>query len=398
MPLALHVRMRARRPDETHRASTPLELLFDLVFVVAIGSLSTGLAEAELDGRTLTTLPFFLFVTAAVWWAWMNFTWFASAYDTDDVPYRLLTVLQMAGVLVIAAGVPTALHDSSLVAITIGYVIMRVALIAQWLRAAAGDPEHRRVALRYAGAISVIQVGWVLRLLLPEHLTLVSSLALFSLELAVPYFAEHGNWTGWHAGHIAERYGLFVLIILGEAVLSATRAVQRVIEQSEVSAPLVVVGLCALLTVVGLWWIYFQQPTEELATHRSWALFWGYGHYVVFAALAAVSAGLEALVDWLGEHAGEEAERMSPVAIIAAVTVPIAVLLVVLWVLHRPLARHGAVPLTVTVIAVVLLLVITFDAATLGVVGSVVAATLVLAATVAVATVRAQPRTAAASG
>ena len=49
----------------------------------------------------------------AIWWAWMNFTWFASAYDTDDAPYRVLTLVQMAGVLVLAAGVPTAFDDDT---------------------------------------------------------------------------------------------------------------------------------------------------------------------------------------------------------------------------------------------------------------------------------------------
>ncbi len=72
----------------------------------------------------------------AIWWAWMNFTWFASAYDVDDVPYRLLALVQMGGVLVLAAGVPSAFEHQDFFGITLGYFIMRIGLVAQWVRAA----------------------------------------------------------------------------------------------------------------------------------------------------------------------------------------------------------------------------------------------------------------------
>ena len=105
----------------------------------------------------------------AIWWAWMNFTWFASSYDTDDVPYRLLTLLQMVGVLVLAAGVPTAMNQNDYRAVTIGYFLMRIGLIAQWVRASIEDPAGRRTARRYAAGISVAEVAWVVRLLLQER-------------------------------------------------------------------------------------------------------------------------------------------------------------------------------------------------------------------------------------
>src|SRR6195952_5336816 len=104
-------RMVARRVDEEHRVSTPLELLFDLTFVVAVSQIARELAHGIASGHPGHVLPAYLMVFFAIWWAWMNFTWFASAYDTDDVPYRLLTLLQMAGVLVLAAGVSPAVED-----------------------------------------------------------------------------------------------------------------------------------------------------------------------------------------------------------------------------------------------------------------------------------------------
>ena len=90
----------------------------------------------------------------------MNFTWFASSYDTDDVPYRLLTMVQMAGVLVLAAGVPAAFEDGDFRAVSSGYLIMRIGLVAQWLRAGVEDPAGRRdgAALRRRASPSS-QVG-----------------------------------------------------------------------------------------------------------------------------------------------------------------------------------------------------------------------------------------------
>ena len=87
----------------------------------------------------------------AIWWAWVNFTWFASAYDVDDLLYRLFTFVQIVGVLILAAGVESAFTAGNFTIMTIGYVVMRVAMVAQWLRAAAGDPAARPAALRVRG-------------------------------------------------------------------------------------------------------------------------------------------------------------------------------------------------------------------------------------------------------
>jgi low temperature requirement protein LtrA len=124
-------RMIGRDPDEQERASTPRELLFDLTFVVAVAraaaqQLHHALAEEHLAHALVGyTMAFF-----SIWWAWMNFTWFASAYDTDDAPYRLLTLVQMGGVLVFTAGIPTWFDHNDFTTVLIGYVIMRLAALS----------------------------------------------------------------------------------------------------------------------------------------------------------------------------------------------------------------------------------------------------------------------------
>jgi hypothetical protein len=153
--------MSSRDPDEAHRASTPLELLFDLTFVVAVARAASQLHGALAEGQVGHALAGYATAFFGLWWAWVNFTWFASAYDTDDVPYRLLTLLQMAGVLVFAAGIPAAFQHFDYRTVVAGYVIMRLALVTQWLRAAHGDPDRRAGTLRYAIGVTVVQLLWI---------------------------------------------------------------------------------------------------------------------------------------------------------------------------------------------------------------------------------------------
>ena len=98
-PAALRRRvpMTGRPVDEEHRVATPLELLFDLTFVVAVAQVAAELAHGIGDGKVADSLLGYVMVFFAIWWARMNFTWFASACDTDDVPYRLLALCRWRG-------------------------------------------------------------------------------------------------------------------------------------------------------------------------------------------------------------------------------------------------------------------------------------------------------------
>jgi low temperature requirement protein LtrA len=316
--------MRARGAAETHRVATPLELFFDLCFVVAVAQAANSLHHAlssDAVGQALLSYPMVFF---AVWWAWMNFTWFASAYDTDDVVYRLAVLVQIAGVLVLAAGVPRLFEDYDLTVVTAGYAIMRVSLAGQWLRAAHSDPPARRTDRRYAFGVSVCMVGWLVLLVLPDGWQAAGFVVMVLAELSVPVLAERHGSTSWHPHHIAERYGLFTLIVLGESVLGATVAVQRALDAGHAVGDLLVIAGGGLLVVFSMWWVYFAAPTEEPVTQTGVDSFrWGYGHYVVFASAAAVGAGLAAAV----EQASGEAEALSHRGATAAVAIPVTLYL-----------------------------------------------------------------------
>lgn len=327
--------MRPRSPSEPHRAATPLELLFDLVFVVAIAQAAAGLHHAVAGNHAAEGVIQFAMSFFAIWWAWMNFTWFASAYDSDDVPYRLAVFLQMTGALIMAAGVPQ-ITEGSLALVTAGYVVMRLAGVAQWLRAAANDPAHRTTARRYAVGIAVVQAGWLLLLAVPPDLVRPGFVFLAGAELAVPVWAERVAMTPWHPHHMAERYGLFTIIVLGESILAATTAVQAALAGGTVLVDLLPVITGGLLIVYALWWLYFYRPVHDLLTSFPRAIVWGYGHYLVFGSAAAVGAGLTVAVDLATGHGA-----VSRVAAGAAVAIPTAIYLVSLALLHFRAGHEG---------------------------------------------------------
>jgi low temperature requirement protein LtrA len=304
----------ARDPTEEHRTASSLELMFDLTFVVAVSQASSALDHELLEGHVVDGLIGFATVFVAVWWAWMNFTWFNSAHDADDPTHRFLTLVQMAGVLVLAAGVSPAVEDRSLGVIVLGYVIMRLGLIVAWLRVARDVPECRTRALRYAGGWGALQVLWIARLTLPDALFVPSFVALIIAELAVPVWAERAApTTMFHPSHIEERYGLFTLIVLGETILSATAGFQAALDAGGLSPELLTVGIGGLVIAFAAWWLYFDHP-GHLAPDARTAFRWGYGHVVVFASLAALGAGIRVAAETVA-GSGEAGTRIAALAV-----------------------------------------------------------------------------------
>ena len=314
--------MRARRANEPGRVASTLELFFDLVFVVAVSNASVNLHHAIAEGHAAHGIESYLLVFFAIWWAWMNFTWFATSFDTDDWLYRVLTIGQMGGVMILTAGIAIAFAGDMTVTI-VGYVVMRVFMICQWLRAARSDGEGGRAALWYACGIAVVQVVWILWLLFANGLLGVILLfVLIAAELAVPLVAENRGRTPWHPHHITERYGAFTLIVLGESLLASTNAIIEAHESQGHWDSLIPLAMLSLLITAALWWIYFWPAHHTAISTFASSLRYGYGHYLVFAAAAAVSVGVELAT----ESAGGESE-VSTVAVGYALAIPVAVFL-----------------------------------------------------------------------
>ena len=309
--IRLAERLRGRgviRETDEERSSSHLELFFDLVFVVGVSRASFALHHELVSGHIAHGVVGFMAAFFGVWWAWMNFTWFASGHESDDVPYRLLAFVQMSGVLVLAAGLTRAVEHQDYGVATVGYAIMRSGLVVDWLRVARDQPVCRTRALRYAGGMTALQILWLLRLATPRSFTIATFVVLGVAELIVPFWAETaGNTPMFNPRHIEERYGLFTLIVLGETILSATTGFQTVLDRNGVSAELLAVGLGGLLLAFAVWWLYFDHPGHLTPTPHQ-AFRWGYGHVVIFLSLAATGAGVyvaaEAVVGGVSQRLG----------------------------------------------------------------------------------------------
>jgi low temperature requirement protein LtrA len=328
-------RMTGRDPDEDGRAATPLELLFDLTFVVAVGQAANLFAHSVFEGHTWTGLIAFAIAVFAIVWAWINFSWFASAFDTDDWVFRAVTMVQMVGVCIAALGLPNLFHsidqgghvDNRI--LVIGYVIMRLAMVSQWLRAARQSPVHRACCLAYAKWVAAAQVGWVA--LAIANLALVPTLGaivvLNLVEFYGPWRAEHlaGGGTPWHPHHIAERYSLFAIIALGEGVVGTVAALSSVEDAAGgITTDVLLVGAAGIALTFGMWWTYFTVPSGEvLEGHRERGFVWGYGQIVVFAGIIATGAGLHVAALRL-----EDDSQISALGAVLSVAVPVGVYLV----------------------------------------------------------------------
>lgn len=337
------VPMRPRDPDEPGRAASSLELFFDLVFVVAVSIAASQLHHALTEAHVVDGLVAYGIVFFGIWWAWMNFTWFATSFDTDDWLYRVLTFVQMAGVLVLAAGIEPAFVDGSYNLLVYGYVVMRVAMVTQWLRASRHRGQSRRATLIYAGGIAFVQVLWLGMLTLPDTAANVALVVLIGAELAVPVIAERTGQTPWHPHHITERYGLFTLILLGESLLASANAIIEALHNDEAVAPLISISVLTLVVTAALWWIYFWPPHHTAISTFGNSLRYGYAHYFIFAAAGALSAGIEVEIDAVTDHT-----ELGDVAAWFTVTTPIAIFMLGIWWIAMRSHADGAVNIAVT--------------------------------------------------
>jgi low temperature requirement protein LtrA len=338
-------RMGGRDRHEAHRVATPLELLFDLTFVISFGLAASQFAHALAEGHYAAGLLGFGFASFGICWAWINFSWFASAYDTDDWIFRIVTMVQMIGVLVFAIGLPTMFasieHGEYLdnTVMVLGYVIMRVALVFQWLRAARQDPARRHTCLTYAIAVSLAQVGWVVLMFL--HLSVAATFMfcgiLALVELAGPILAERKDGgTPWHVHHIVERNGLFAIIALGEGVVGTVAALSVVVEQQGWTLDAAFVAVAGTGLTFGMWWVYYILPSAPvLEAHRDRSFVWGYSQMLIVTAIVGTGAGLHVAAYFI-----EHKAHIGPLATVLTVAVPVSAFLGLIYVLYYYLVRR----------------------------------------------------------
>jgi low temperature requirement protein LtrA len=342
----------ARSKDEPYRSATPLELFYDLVYVVAIAFLAGELHHAITEVHHVPhAILMYLWVFWCVWWPWNTYTFFASGYDTDDTQFRLASFAQMIGVIIVAIGVKPAFQEENFLYIMLGYLVMRVPYILMWFKVARDDIESRPVALRYAFGVLLVQCGWTLTVLFYQSWTVW--IILLICELLVPWIAERsmakGENTKYHVEHIEERMGLLTIIVLGESILASVNAFDSVLKNFTPELGMIVSG--ALLILFSMWWLYFDDHVEEELHDETTCFIWSYGHYFLFAAAAAVGALISVCVDAATQQGNITLDKA-----VIGLSFALAVYLVATWLCHDwILKKKGLKSFELLILAVIVI-------------------------------------------
>lgn len=284
------------------RHATWLELFFDLVFIVALAELGLYLHEHH----DLIGLLQFAGLFAIVWWVWLEFSYYADAYDTEDPISRGTMIAAMFGVIFLSATIGDALSGGSF-AFAAGVLFLRVLLAGSHLRARHIEcrAEAKPFFSHWIGLEVLVTLVWGLSLLVPvpgRYGLWVASFVLSTAGLTVVYLLF--DEIEAQISHFDERLGLFTILVLGEAIL----AVSFGTSVTEWGVRSVLIGGMGFSIAVGVWWLYFQRFDERVVdralrenTHwreaRQRGIAYIYGHYAVHIGIVAAGIGIEAALE-----------------------------------------------------------------------------------------------------
>ena len=298
-------------PETHHRLSairregervTPLELFFDLVFVLGITQCTALMSH----NQTWEGLVQGLLVLGVLWWAWVGYAWLTSVIDPEAEEVRLVIFVAMAALLIVSLAIPEAFGDLAIVfALAIG--VFRAAHIALFWLAGADDEDLQRSVVGLA-ASTAIAVGLLCLASLFDGVAqgALWALAIF-LDMAGPYFFGAEGWK-LVPGHFAERHGLIVIIALGESIVAIGVGASGALDLGIGTAAVLGVFLAA-----AQWWAYFDvvalisarrlgeaevgRVQNELARDS-----YSYIHLLLVAGIVLIALGMKVTIGHHDEH------------------------------------------------------------------------------------------------
>jgi low temperature requirement protein LtrA len=225
----------------------PLELFFDLVFVLAL----TQCTALMVNEGSWESLGQGMLLLLLLWWAWTGYAWLTSVIDPEDGPIRLVLVAAMAALLVAALAVPDAFSDRAL-EFTLAYGAVRAAHIGLFVLASQDDPGLRRSIRGFAVGTTIGIALLVAGALIGGTGQAVLWIVAAALDLGEAYFFGADGWRLMPA-HFAERHGLIVIVALGESIVAL-----GVGAHIGLTLGVTVGAILGMVLVFELWWIYFD--------------------------------------------------------------------------------------------------------------------------------------------
>jgi low temperature requirement protein LtrA len=275
--------------EVSERHASWLELFFDIVFVVAIAELAHELVVDHSPAGFARFGGLFL----PVFIAWQGFMAYADRFDTDDVVFRAVMLMAMLAIAALAVQVPDVVHGDS-TGFAVAYISLRSLMVGLYVRSYRHVPEARPLIRRYGGGYSIGIALWVASLALDEPARYVLWAVALAFEYSLPPLSRRLHTIiPADAGHMPERFGLFTIIVLGESVVAVALGTADS-EWHVASAASAALGFVA---VAALWWVYFEVEGPEVRREPGAILVFAYVHIPLLAALTAVAAGVNILID-----------------------------------------------------------------------------------------------------
>lgn len=297
---------------------TWLELFFDLIFVAAVAQVAEPLREHYSVAEVLRLAPLFVLI----WWAWTGHTEFSTRFDTDDVAQRILTLLQMFAVAAMAANAKDALDSRSSAGFAAAYAAMRLVLVGQYVRA-RHVPGAEPLATRYVAGHGTAAIIWLASALVPVPGRLWLWALAFVIDLGTPWFAvRHSVSVPPDAAHLPERFGLFMLILLGDSVVAVMQGMES---QAEWAPGAAASAFLSMSILFALWWWYFDGASgaseQPVRTQREAIRFrvWSYAHFPLYIGIIVTGVGLRRIVTAASRTALEPIEPLILTSALAAV-------------------------------------------------------------------------------
>lgn len=283
--------LRTDEEDGRERRVTWLELFYDLIFVVIVSELTNYLA-VHVDGRGVFA---FIILFVPAWWLWVNTTYYNDRFETDDVSHRLATFLQMIPLAAFAVCAHDGLGKLS-VYVALAYVAGRVLTAFLWLRGGFYNHDFRPVAFRFAVGHSVSAMLWTSSIFVSVPNRFALWIIGLTIDLLTPFWTtkHQAELPSLSSSHLPERFGLFTIIVLGEAVAGVVRGLAAL---PELDLRAILTGALGMSLAFALWWVYFDFVARRLAKPGiPWRSRQVYLHLPLLLGIAAVGAGIQAIV------------------------------------------------------------------------------------------------------
>jgi low temperature requirement protein LtrA len=289
-------------PDGELRHATWLELFFDLVFVAAMANLGILLHR----DHTLRGVAIFAGLLVAVWWAWISFSYFADLFDDDGTFHRVVQLAAMLGATVLAVTLSDGVTADSHV-FALAYAAMFALLTGLYALMGNADPQARELCRWYTAGSAIGATLWAVSTAVPVpgRYWVWAAAVVINAAVSGPIAYARMRQPPVQVSHMPERFGLFTIVVLGEALLAVVDGIRATSWQLASTAT----AVSGFVIAAGIWWVYFQAFDESTidraiaggryAQVRSFL--YGYGHLIIYPAIVAIGVGVELAI----EHAAE---------------------------------------------------------------------------------------------